>query len=461
MIDFSTYVSPFTWRYGSTKMRRLWSEEYKRLLFRRVWIALAQAEAEYGLVSKEELLDIKKHKDDIDIEKSLEEEKRIHHDLMAEVKVFSSQCRVGGGKIHLGATSADIIDNADAIRIKESLSLTAEKLKKVLLSLCEKIDKYSELPQMAWTHIQSAEVTTFGYRFSFYADDFFRAYKDLTSFEFLAKGFKGAVGNASSFETLITDKAESIEDKAMSLLELKAFDVTTQVYPRSQDYQLMTILSRIALSCAKVAMDFRILQSSPFSEISESFSKNQVGSSAMPFKRNPINLEKINSLSRFISSLVSVAWENAANSILERTLDDSANRRLIIPEAFLSLDEILECLSKIIDNLNINFECIEKNLKKFGVFSATEVLLMRLVKKGADRQEMHEVIRDNSLKAYDNLKKCDENNLVELLSSDSRILSYLKKDEILESMKNYSSLGFAIRRSQKVSDKIKSYLSSS
>ena len=451
-IDFSSFTSVFSWRYASDEMRRIWSEEHKRRLLRKVWVALAEAQKGFGLVSEEEFADIKAHEADVDISKSLEMEKETRHDLMAEIKVFSGQCPVGGGKVHLGATSADILDNADAIRIKESFEIVKRRVRETLAAFGALIRKYAGVSAMAWTHLQSAECTTIGYRFALYADEFLRISKELEKFEVLGKGFKGACGNASSYELLLGFKgAEKLEKDALALLGLKAFQVTTQVYPRSQDYRVLTLLSEISLICAKFAIDMRMLQSSGIGgELREAFSKNQVGSSAMPFKRNPVSMEKVSSLCRMVQSFVQVAWENGANSILERTLDDSANRRMILSGGFLCIDEILITLNKTLSGLEVDTVAVRGNLDRFGAYSGTEVLIMEACKKGADRQRMHEEIRRESMKSYENLRMNGSSNLIELLVENEYVLKYLDKTSIIKCINAHSSLKFSENRALKI-----------
>ena len=431
---FDTFISPLTWRYGSSEMKALWSEEHKRLLLRRVWIALAKAQNKAGLVSDAQLADLQAHAEDINIERALEIEAEIHHDLMAEIKTFAEQCRTGGGIIHLGATSMDVLDNADALRLKQSVELILKKTKELRASLAEKVRKYKDVPCMAFTHIQSAEVTTVGYRLALVVQDLDECIRELEALEIKGKGMKGAVGTRASYKCLLEGTgmtSEQLDKAVMDELGLVAFDGATQVYPRTQDLRIMHSLDSLSCALAKFALDFRMLQSSAIGEWSEPFGKSQVGSSAMPFKRNPINCEKIDSLCRYIHSLVPNAWDNASLSILERTLDDSANRRLFLPQAFLSMDEVLTTARKVVDGMNVHEATIRRNLEAFGVFAATERLLMELGRRGADRQQMHEVIREQSLKAWADVQEGKANPLVGLLSSEASVLKYMSKDEVI------------------------------
>lgn len=456
-LNFTTYQSPFSWRYGSEKMREIFSEHQRRKTWRKVWVAIAKAQAKEGLISKEELEDIVKNQDNIDISKSHATEAEIKHDLMAEIKTFASQAKIGGGKIHLGATSQDIEDNADIMNFQKAINLVEKNLKQILLSFSKKIDKYQNLVCMAYTHLQPAEPTTLGYRFALYAQDLLI---DLELLNFVklqvkGKGTKGAVGTYASYFALLGEKAISMEEDVMADLKIEAIEVASQVYPRKIDYLILVLLSSIAQSLNKFAFDLRILQSQGFGELMEPFSKNQVGSSAMPFKRNPIQSEKVCSLSRYISSFTKVAWENAANSLLERTLDDSANRRLILPEAFLATDEILNCAKAILENLVVNDINIQKNLEKYGPFAAVEAVLLEAVKKGADRQQLHEILRQQAMAAYDAINKNNTNPLYENIKNDAAILKYLNESNLEKCFDYKKHIGLAPKLAAQISQKVK------
>ncbi|MBC8249604.1 MAG: adenylosuccinate lyase [Anaerolineales bacterium] len=448
---YDTFLSPFTWRYGSQEMRRLWSEEHKRRLWRRVWVALAEAEHQAGLVSEAELDDLRAHQDEVDIARSLEIEAEIGHDKMAEIRAYAEQCPIGGGKIHLGATSADVEDNADILRIEESLRLVRQRLVEFLEAFATQIEHYQHLPAMGYTHLLPAEPTTLGYRLCQYAQDLLI---DLQSLDDLiknlrAKGLKGAVGTSTSYTQLLKGSGMTpaeLEQLVMEKLGLEAVLVSTQVYPRKQDFLVLTTLASIAQSLHRFAFDLRVLHAAPFGELSEPFGARQVGSSAMPFKRNPVTAEKICSLARYLSTLPKVAWDNAALSLLERTLDDSANRRVILPEAFLALDEMLIAARRVVVGLVVHRESVERNLTTYGVFAATETLLMELVKAGADRQEMHERIRQHTVSAWDAIQRGEENPLMERLSSDSALLAFLPAERVRELLDAVSFIGDAPAR---------------
>lgn len=428
--DYSTYLSPFTWRYGSTAMRKIWSEENKRKLWRKIWVELASAQHKQGLLTKEELDDLIKYKDSVDIEKAHEIEKEIRHDLMAEIKTYAQQATIGGGKIHLGATSMDIEDNADTLRIKESLVLIEQQLQTLLQAFVKKIEEYKTTPCMGYTHLQPAEPTTLGYRFAFYAQDLLF---DVKLFSFIktmqkGKGMKGAVGTAASYTALVgEEKAQQIENEVMQALGIDAVTIASQTSPRKLEYFVSMLLSSIAQSLNKFAFDLRLMQSPGFGEWQEPFGQKQVGSSAMPFKRNPWKAEQICSLARIVFHLAETARDNASLMLLERTLDDSANRRIYIPEMFLAIDEMLTSATKIVEGLVINEKQITKNLAVYGPFSATESILMESVKNDANRQEVHEILRENSLKAYEIMQETGINPLQDLLLHDDRLTNFVPK----------------------------------
>jgi adenylosuccinate lyase len=461
MPDFETYLSPFTWRYGTPAMRRLWSEQNKRLLWRKIWVALAEVQSEYGLVTPEQVADLRAHMDAIDLPRALEIEAEIQHDLMAEVRVFAAQSPVGGGIIHLGATSMDIEDNADALRLRSALDLVLESLKPLLRTLSLLIEKYAELPLMAFTHLQPAEPSTLGYRFAMYAQDLLKDYQGIRDqgLAIRGKGFKGAVGTGAAYAELIgVEKLPEFEKKLSEKLNLPFYPVASQVYPRKQDYDVVSALAGLGASLYKFAFDLRLLQSPPLGELNEPFGEKQVGSSAMPFKRNPIRAEKINSLARYLAALPRIAWDNAAHSLLERTLDDSANRRIFLPEAFLATDELLRTANSLLKGLRVDEAAIARNLTIYGPFAATERVLMALVKSSADRQEMHERIRSHAMKAWDVIRAGEENPLAALLCKDAIMTEYLSEDEIRRLMDAQSHLGDAPVRAREMAKMIQGIL---
>jgi len=461
--NHTTFLSPFTWRYGSDAMRELWSERHKRLLWRRLWVALAEAQHEAGLVSAEQVEDLRRHQAEVDLARSLEIEAEIHHDLMAEVRAYAEQCPVGGGIIHLGATSMDIEDNADALRLRDSLALVQSRLCELLRALVEHIERLAEAPCMAYTHLQPAEPTTVGYRLAQYAQDLWMDLEEIVALRrsIRGKGLKGAVGTSASYTHLLAGtgwSARDLEAAFMRRIGLTPFDLTTQVYPRKQDLRVLNVLAGLAASLHKMAFDLRILQSPPFGEMAEPFGRRQVGSSAMPFKRNPIHSEKVCSLARYVSALPAVAWHNIANCLLERTLDDSANRRVVLAEAFIAVDEALRTQIRIVGGWTVHAESMQRNLDQYGVFASTEALLMELVKAGADRQEMHERIREHSQAAWSAIQSGRPNPLAELLAQDATINRWLPEDKITVLLSVRSYTGDAAERALGYVAKLKTFL---
>ena len=451
MFDHDTYISPLTWRYGSPGMRRIWSELHKRRTWRRIWVALAEAQAEYGLVTPDQAADLRAHADQVDVDRALEIEAAINHDLMAEIKTFAAQCPVGGGIVHLGATSADVEDNADVLRLREALDLVLERLRALLARLAEQIDARAGQPCLGYTHIQPAEPTTVGYRLAQYGLDLLLDLHELRRLRATVKGkgLKGATGTSASFAQLLAPanvQPRELEVRVMAALGLEAVPVATQVYPRKQDWLVLNGLAGLAGSLYRFAFDLRILQSPLFGEWSEPFGSAQVGSSAMPFKRNPVNAENVDSLARLLAALPRVAWDNAAHSLLERTLDDSANRRLILPEAFLIADEMLVRSLRLIDGLVIDDRAVARNLAVYGAFAATERLLMELVRAGADRQAMHERIRGHSLAAWQAIQAGRPNPLPALLAADPALLAFLSADQIAVLLDASAYIGDAPQR---------------
>jgi adenylosuccinate lyase len=462
MTQFDSYLSPFTWRYASEKMRRTWSETHKRELWRQIWLALAETQAQYGLVTPNEIADLRANVTAVDVAWALKIEAEIHHDLMAELKVYAEQSPIGGRVLHLGATSMDIEDNAQALLIREALGQVVQKLKRLLSVYVEQIEAWADTEVIAFTHLQPAEPTTLGYRLAQYAQDL---QMDLTAIQQLAsgirgKGFKGAVGTGASFGELIGEEGlPAFEAAVMGRIGLPYFTVTTQTYPRKQEYQLISALAGLGGTLYKFAFDLRLLQSPPFGELSEPFGRDQVGSSAMPFKRNPIQAEKIDSLARALAQMPRLAWDNAAHSLLERTLDDSANRRSLLPEAFLITDELLIVATRIMTGLHVDEIAIDRNLAAYSPFAAEERLLMALVKAGADRQAMHELLRHHALEAFQTVQRGEPNPLVEMLCQDERILAFVPEVEVRNLMTAGKYIGDAAQRARKKAQEIRDILS--
>ena len=426
----TSYSSPFSWRYGSREMRALFSEETKRRMWRRLWLALARAQAKAGIVSPEEIADLRRFVDAVDIDAAHAIESEIGHDLMAEIRVYAGQATVGGGKIHLGATSMDVEDNVEIARMKAALQLLTRGIRGLLSVFAERIERYADLPCMAYTHLQAAEPTTLGYRLALWAQDLAFDYRNLRGLAawLPSKGLRGAVGTSASYAALLEGTGispDAIEREVLAEFGLQPVPVSGQTYPRRLDYVVLSALAAFAASCAKMAFDLRVLASSPFGELGEPFGKKQVGSSAMPFKRNPVLAERIDSLARIVAANAGVAWSNAADNLLERTLDDSANRRSVIPESFLACDELCALATKIAGGLRVDERRIAHNLRTFGPFAATEAVLMTAAKAGADRQQLHEVLRDASMRAWESIERGEDNPLGAILARDATVQRFV------------------------------------
>jgi adenylosuccinate lyase len=433
-IDHERYQSVWSWRYGSPAMRALWSEAEKRRLMRRVWLALAEAQAERGLVTAAQLADLRRTAGDVDIARALAHEAVTRHDVMAEIRAWADQAPQGGAILHLGATSADVTDNVDALRTRDALALIRRALCDAILALAERVEQLADVVTLGWTHLQPAAPTTIGYRLAGALQDLV---VDLEQLDACArglrgKGFKGAVGNAASYAALAggPEGATAIEEAAMARLGLAAAPVTTQVYPRKQDWLVLNALAGIAASASTFALNVRLMQSPPFGEWSEGFAEGQVGSSAMPWKRNPINAENIGSLGRFVAALPGIAWQNESLSMLERTLDDSANRRIVLAEAFLASDEIVRRLSGLIAALQVEPQAVAATLERFGPFAAAERVLIEAAGRGGHRQALHEAIRGHSLAAWAEVEAGRPNPLSERLAAEPLIAAHLRPEEV-------------------------------
>lgn len=455
---FGKYQSPFSWRYGSDEMRQIWSEESKRLLWREIWVAVAQVQSELGLVSQEQVDELRACAKLLDIPRALEIEEEIQHDLMAELRTFAEQCPAAGGVLHLGLTSMDVVDNADALRMRRSMDVVLKRMDTLLGHLADQIEKYADTPIMAYTHLQPAEPTTLGYRLAVYGQDLMLDRQGIwqARLGLRGKGFKGAVGTgAAAMDLLGKENLEIFERSLSEILGMEFFAVTTQVYPRKQDYDIFCRLAGVGASLHKLAFDLRFLQTPSIGELSEAFGKKQVGSSAMPFKRNPIQAEKIDSLARLLAQYPRLAWDNAALSLLERTLDDSANRRMSLPEAFLITDELLLTCDRIISSWSVHESAMVRNLEQYGPFAATEGVLMALSKAGADRQAMHERLRQHALQAWEQVMRGEPNPLLQSVQSDAEFLKYLSSSDLLALMQSEHRVGLAPQAARGMAEQIR------
>jgi adenylosuccinate lyase len=458
-MDHGSYASPFSWRYGRAELRELFSERERRRLWRAVWVALARSQERSGLVSASEVTDLEAHANDVDIDAALKIEREIGHDLVAELRVFASQARSGGGKLHLGATSMDVEDTVEAYRMRLALSLVGERLHAVLHAFCVRIVQYADLVVLGYTHLQPAEPTTLGYRLAVYAQDLLideaqlrDAYHQIT-----AKGIRGAVGTSASFERLLRGTGRSARDQeedVLSHFDLGAREVSGQTYSRKLDYLVVSMLAGLGASLSKFAADVRILSSPGFGELFEPFGAKQVGSSAMPFKRNPVMSERLGSLARLLPAYANVLWQNASTNYLERTLDDSANRRTVLPEAFLCSDELLGLGLKIVEGLRVDERRIAQNLRAFGPFAGSEAVLMEAVKAGGDRQVLHEVIRLAAMRAHEVVGNGRDNPLAQYLADDTHLTALLDPAEIRALLDPSDHVGDAPERARRLASQI-------
>ena len=418
------YESPLSSRYADQKMKYLFSPDMKFRTWRKLWIALAEAEKELGLpVTQEQIDEMKAHQDDINYDVAEKREKEVRHDVMSHVYAFGVQCPKAKPIIHLGATSCYVGDNTDVIIMTEALRLVQKKLVGVISTLSEFARKYKDLPTLAFTHFQPAQPTTVGKRACLWIQDLLMDLEDVEYQLSKAKllGSKGTTGTQASFLELF----EGDHSKCRRLDQLIAekmgyqscFAVSGQTYSRKLDSQMLNVLAGIAQSAAKFSNDIRLLQH--LKEVEEPFEKNQIGSSAMAYKRNPMRSERIASLSNYVMSDVMNPMLVASTQWFERTLDDSANKRLSIPEGFLAVDGILDLYLNVVDGLVVYPKVIEKHFMAELPFMATENIMMDAVKAGGDRQELHERIRQLSMEAGKNVKERGlDNNLLELIAAD-------------------------------------------
>ena len=421
------YESPLEGRYSGEAMRRIFSPDHRYGTWRRLWLALAKAEHELGLpVTEEQIAQLAAHLDDIDYEAEAAYEKKVRHDVMAHVLAWGDQCPEARGIIHLGATSCYVTDNADILLLREALGLVRSKLCEALRALGDFALKNASVPCLGLTHLQAAQPVTVGRRAACWAQDLLQDLQDLDALLPTVKllGCRGATGTQASFLDLFggdAEKAQKLEELiAHELGDIPVFAVSGQTYPRKLDARILHLLSSLGISCYRFAQDVRLLQSR--SELEEPFGSGQIGSSAMAYKRNPIRCERICGLSRHLISLSSDAEMTACTQWCERTLDDSANRRISLPEAFLTADGVLELVIYVARGLNVYPRMCEKNLRDSLPFIATENLMMEAVKKGGDRQSVHEAIRRHSHETSLAMKEQGApNDLLERLANDEAL----------------------------------------
>ena len=418
------YQSPLSERYASKEMQYIFSPDKKFRTWRRLWIALAESERELGLdITEEQIAELKAHQDDINYDVAKAREKEVRHDVMSHVYAYGVQCPKAKGIIHLGATSCYVGDNTDMILMSEALGLVKKKLVNVMEKLAEFADKYKDLPTLGFTHFQPAQPTTVGKRATLWLLDLKLDYEDLCyvldSLRLL--GSKGTTGTQASFLELFEGdhaKCRALDQKIAEKMGFPGcYPVSGQTYSRKNDSRVLNVLAGIAQSAHKFSNDIRLLQH--LKEIEEPFEKSQIGSSAMAYKRNPMRSERMASLSNYVMSTLMNPMLVASTQWFERTLDDSANKRLSVPESFLAIDGILDLYLNVVDGLVVYPKVIEKHLMAELPFMATENIMMDAVKAGGDRQELHERIRELSMVAGENVKKYGrENNLLELIAAD-------------------------------------------
>ena len=423
-MSYDRYVSPLSERYASKEMQYVFSPDKKFKTWRRLWIALAETEKELGLsITQEQIDELKAHAEDINYEVAKEREKVVRHDVMSHVYAYGQQCPKAKGIIHLGATSCYVGDNTDIIVMSEALEIVRKKLINVIAELAKFADNYKNQPTLAFTHFQPAQPTTVGKRATLWMQEFLMDLQDLEYVKSTLKllGSKGTTGTQASFLELFDGDQEKIDQIDPMIAKKLGFEacypVSGQTYSRKVDTRVLNVLAGIAASAHKFSNDIRLLQH--LKEVEEPFEKTQIGSSAMAYKRNPMRSERIASLSRYVMIDALNPAITSATQWFERTLDDSANKRLSVPEGFLAIDGILDLCLNVVDGLVVYPKVIEKRLMSELPFMATENIMMDAVKAGGDRQELHERIRELSMEAGRNVKeKGLDNNLLDLIAAD-------------------------------------------
>jgi len=423
MSERTQYENPLISRYASGEMSYIFSPEHKFRLWRRLWVVLAEAQRELGLpVSLEQIEELRAHQDDVDYDLAEAREREVRHDVMAHIYAYGLQCPKAKGIIHLGATSAYVGDNADLIILREALELVLKRLVNVIAALKDFALRYKDLPTLSFTHFQPAQPTTVGKRACLWLQDFLMDVEEvehrLRTLRF--RGAKGTTGTQASFLALFGGDSEKVRELDRRVAEKMGFSrrflVTGQTYPRKFDTHILGALTGIAQSAHKFSNDIRLLQH--LKEIEEPFEKSQVGSSAMPYKRNPMRSERIAALSRYIISLYQNTAFTASSQWLERTLDDSANRRLVLPEAFLAADAVLLLCRNVAGGLVVYSRMIERHLREELPFMAAEEILMEAVRRGGDRQELHERLRRYAQEAGRKVKEGGDNDFLDRVASD-------------------------------------------
>lgn len=421
--NYDSYESPFCTRYASREMQHIFSADKKFTTWRKLWTALARSEMKLGLpITQEQVDELEANINNINYDVAEAREKEVRHDVMSHVYAYGVQCPKAAGIIHLGATSCYVGDNTDIIIMREALLLVRKKLLNVISNLAEFAEKYKSLPCLAYTHLQCAQPTTVGKRATLWLNELLMDFEEvehrISTLKLL--GQKGTTGTQASFKELFDGDLGKIKKLEQMIAEEMGFDscvpVSGQTYSRKVDAQVMNTLSGIAMTCSKFSNDMRILQS--FEEMAEPFEKNQIGSSAMPYKRNPMRSERITSLSRYVMIDCLNPAFTAGTQWFERTLDDSANKRVSVAEGFLAVDAILNIMMNVTDGIEVYPEVIKRRLMAKLPFMATENIMMRAVEKGGDRQKLHEALRVHSQAAAQTVRKGGELDLVERIAKD-------------------------------------------
>ena len=442
MADNSVYENPLITRYASREMSENFSDEKRFKLWRKLWIALAESEMELGLnIKKSQIDEMKKYADNINFDVAAKYEREVRHDVMAHVHAFGDQAKSAMPIIHLGATSCFVDCNSELIIMYDALKIIKNKLVNVMDKLRAFALKYKDMPTLGFTHLQPAQLTTVGKRATLWLQDLEMDYNDLENLfsQFKLRGVKGTTGTQASFMELFDcdeSKVKELEKRVVKKMGFdKVYGVTGQTYPRKFDYNVLCVLSQIAQSAYKFSNDIRILQN--MKEIEEPFEKSQIGSSAMAYKRNPMRSERMGSLARYVISLPMNSAITAGTQWFERTLDDSANRRIVNAQAFLALDGILNIYMNVSENLVVYDKVIAKHIAAELPFMATENIMMECVKAGGNRQELHERIRVLSMEAGRNVKeRGGDNNLIDLIKNDDMFAAVKDRlDEILDAKK--------------------------
>ncbi len=432
------YESPLSSRYASEYMLNLFSMDTRIRTWRKLWVALARAEHNLGLpITSEQVDELEAHIDDIDYEVEHEREKEVRHDVMAHIYAYGKVAPSAAGIIHLGATSCYVTDNADLIIYRDGLKYLRGEIAKVLNNLCDFAEKYKATPTLGYTHYQPAQLVTVGKRAALWAQDFLSDLEEIDfvidSFKFL--GCRGTTGTEASFMDLFDGDGEKIDEMNRQISGefgfKKCFTVSGQTYPRKFDSRILNALSAVAQSCYRMANDLRLLQHDR--QVEEPFEKNQIGSSAMAYKRNPMRCERICSLSRYLMADAMNAPMTASVQWLERTLDDSANRRISVPEAYLCADAILRLAQNVTDGMHVNEKVVESTVREYLPFIATENLMMEAVKRGGNRQQLHEIIRRCSMEATAKMKEGERCDLLSRLSANPEfMMSESEMEAVLE-----------------------------